>query len=259
MNSRESQNGLQCSQFEALLAEALDGALAGEAQQAFETHRLNCELCGPLFAETREGMLLLRELPEVEPPQNLVHNILARTSLAEAKEQAAQQGAPAGWLERLRQKMPAPFAGILTPRFVTSFCMAFFSLSLTLSIAGVRVTDLARMAAHPGTLRKSVVLEYTQLEARVQRYYDNMRIVYEVESRVRGLKRNTAPAPENNRNNRQEQNWNSEPDNNGRPQNRENYSQERDDNAPQQAQSRFAGNADRIVALFTTRDEGAQI
>ena len=50
------------------------------------------------------------------------------------------------WAVRVRARLMPTFAGMLRSRFVASFCMAFFSLSLTLSLAGVRVSDLARMA-----------------------------------------------------------------------------------------------------------------
>jgi hypothetical protein len=233
---RESE--MQCSQFEALLADAMDGTLTGGAQEAFDAHRLSCTVCGPLFAEVREGMLLLDALPEVEPPRNLVHNILAATSLAEKRTAAAVQ--PEGKLARLRQKMPASMAGLLHSRFATSFAMAFFSLALTLNLLGVRVSQIDW---HPSALRKSMVLEYTHVEARVQRYYENMRIVYEVESRVQGLRRATAPDQNrNNKNNKQEQNRNSAPDTSGRPQ---------DNNSLEQNGS--------LVAQSTVKHQGARI
>ncbi len=222
--SQERQSGIQCSQFEALLADAMDGVLGQEDRTAFEEHRLSCALCGPLFAETQEGMLLLRALPDLEPPNNLVHNILAVTTLAEQKI-ASPVAAPQGWLGRLKAKLPSPMSGILHSRFATSFAMAFFSLALTLNLLGVRITQIDW---HPSALRKSVVLQYTQMEARVQRYYDNLRIVYEVENRVQGLKKTTAPEPaKEDKNDKQEQNRNSAPDTSGRPQD-ENYSLERD-------------------------------
>jgi hypothetical protein len=237
MNSQERQSGMQCSQFEALLADAMDGLLTDGDQGAFEAHRLSCAACGPLFSETQEGMLLLKALPEVEAPSNLVHNILAATSMADKKVVTAAQ--PQGWLERLREKLPTPMAGMLHSRFATSFAMAFFSLALTLNLLGVRVSQIDW---HPSALRKSVVLEYTQIEARVQRYYDNLRIVYEVENRVQNLKRTTAPEPAKNNNEKQEQNRNTAPNGSGHPQ---------DNNSLEQNGSLFAQS--------TVKHEGARI
>jgi len=239
MNSQDRQSEMQCSQFEALLADALDGKLTERDQERFEAHRLSCALCGPLFVETREGMLLLQTLPDLEPPKQLLHNILAVTSLAE-KRVVAPAGQPEGWLTRLRQQLPSPLAGLLHSRFATSFAMAFFSLALTLNLLGVKVTQIDW---HPSALRKSVVLQYTQVEASVQRYYDNMRIVLEVESRVQGLKKATTP-DQNNRNDKQEQNFNSVPDPGGHSHDHENYSLER---------------YGSLIAQSTMKHEGAQI
>lgn len=234
--SQERQSGMECGQFEALLADALDRALTSERSEAFEAHRLSCSICGPLFEEAREGMMLLESLPDLEPPKNLVHNILAATTLVE-KQQAAAVPAES-WLERLKQKLPSPMAGVLHSRFATSFAMAFFSLALTLNLLGVRVSQIDW---RPSALRKSVVLEYTHLEARVQRYYENMRIVYEVESRVQGLKKATTP-DQNRNNNRQEQNRNTAPGTSGHPQ---------DNNSLEQNGSLFA--------QLTAKHEGAKI
>jgi hypothetical protein len=237
MNIQERQPEMQCSRFEALLAEALDGTLAGEVRQAFDAHGRSCALCGPLFSEAREGMLLLQALPELEPPKHLMHNILAATSLAE-KRLSSPAAEPEGWLARLRQKLPAPMAGMLHSRFASSFAMAFFSLALTLNLLGVKVSQIDW---HPSAVRKSVVLQYTLLEARVQRYYDNMRIVYEVESRVQALKKSATPDQNNKK---QEQNRNSRPDTSGHPQEHDDYSLERDGS---------------LFAQSTVKHEGAQI
>jgi hypothetical protein len=230
MNS-DSKHGIQCSQFEALLADALDGLLPEAISRDFEVHRRSCSVCGPLYEETREGMLMLGALQEVEPPKNLVHNILAATSVAEAaKRPAKQPAAPqAGWLSRIwRSAFPA-VTGKLQPRFVTSFAMAFFSLSLTLTLAGVKLKDLARIDWRPNAIGKAVVLQYTQVETKVVKYYENMRFVYEVESRVRELKK--AAGSEENDNKRQEQpkEKKDKSDTSGRPEEKqEHYSQEQD-------------------------------
>jgi hypothetical protein len=76
------------------------------------------------------------------------------------------------------------------PRFALSFGMAFFALSVGLTVAGVKPADLAHISLRPATIR----LTYYHTQARVVRYYENIRIVYEVESLARQVKRNVAPA-----------------------------------------------------------------
>jgi hypothetical protein len=71
-----------------------------------------------------------------------------------------------------------------------SFGMAFFSLSVALSVLGVKPADLRQVSLRPSAIRHT----YYNTQARVVRYYENIRFVYEVESRVRELKRNVVPA-----------------------------------------------------------------
>jgi len=196
VNNKSSQSEIQCSSFEALLADALDGLLREDQQQSFHLHAEGCEACGAMLQEAREGMAWLQGIEEIEPPKNLVHNILAATSRATGTEQqATPSAARPGLLSRMWVSLRPVLTGAVQPRFVTSFAMAFFSLSLTMSLAGVKVKDLAHMDLRPNSVRKAVVLQYTQVQSRVVRYYENMRLVYEFESRVRELRKAADTTP----------------------------------------------------------------
>jgi hypothetical protein len=68
--------------------------------------------------------------------------------------------------------------------------MAFFSLSVSLSLAGVKVSDVRHVDLRPSAIKRT----YYETTGRVVKYYENIRFVYEIESRMRELKRVTAPA-----------------------------------------------------------------
>src|SRR5260221_4972317 len=78
----ETKHGIECTEFETLLSDALEGELSPARKESFEAHRRVCEICGPMSAEVQAGRQLLRALAlePVEPPAYLVHNILAATS-----------------------------------------------------------------------------------------------------------------------------------------------------------------------------------
>ena len=223
--NEDFKNGMECSEFEALLADALDNAIAADARTAFDEHGRSCAVCGPMLAEALEGMLMVRGLAELEPPKNLVHNILAATNRKEATAEQIAEEAKLGWIERLRRSLQPGVGGLLHSRFAMSFAMAFFSLSITLTLAGVKITDVKNMVEHPSMLRKTVVLGYTNVEAKVTSYYENLRLVYQVQAKVRELKKNTVPVSGPGEN--QQQNRKSEPDG-GREKLNEDYSMERD-------------------------------
>ena len=205
----EFKSGMQCAEFDALLTEAIDGTLDDQRRELLEEHKAGCAACNTLFAEVSSGVGWLEALEEVAPPRNLVHNILAVTS------GAAQLAVPvemrlSAW-DRLRHQVGMVFAPVLTTRFAMSMGMAFFSITLVLNMAQIRIKDLT-----PHNLSHT----FYSSENKLMKYYENMRLVYEIESRVRVLRNASDESEREERNRRrekdnnqtQEQNQNSEPD-----------------------------------------------
>ncbi len=192
-----TNHGMQCLEFDGLLSDAIDGLLSGAQLESFHAHARSCSACGPLFSEVQAGRNWLKDLTEVEPPAGLVNNILASTTGVDT--QRLRVNVPSAqpqvsWLERVQAWISGavqPVWGtVRQPRFAMSFGMAFFSLSVALSVLGVKPADLRGISLRPSAIRHT----YYNTQARVVRYYENIRFVYEVESRVRELKRNVAPA-----------------------------------------------------------------
>jgi hypothetical protein len=214
----EGRNGMQCAEFEALLSEALDQNLGGEERESFEAHARACMVCGPLLAEADAGKRWLNAITEVEAPANLVHNILLATTGRESRE--AQAGSEPSWKNVVLGWLTPLTAVARQPRFAMSFGMAFFSLSVTLSMAGIKASDLRHLDLRPSALRRT----YYETTGRVVKYYENIRFVYEIESRVREFKRVTTPAkpaPQEQNKDRKNNNTSGQPE----PQQERNYSQ----------------------------------
>ena len=193
----QTKNGMQCHEFDGLLTDALDGVLTGTQLDRFQAHSRTCSPCGPLFAEVTAGRNWLKDLTEVEPPAGLVNNILASTTGVDSQRlrvNVSTQQHRLSLVERMRAwlsgAMQPIWGTVRQPRFAMSFGMAFFSLSVALSVLGVKPADLRSVSLRPSAIRHA----YYNTQARVVRYYENIRFVYEVESRVRELKRTVAPA-----------------------------------------------------------------
>jgi hypothetical protein len=193
-----TNHGMQCHEFDGLLADALDGVLTGGQLDRFQAHARSCSACGPLFAEVEAGRNWLKDLTEVEPPVSLVTNILASTTGVDTQRLRVNVATPTrvsvSWIEKAQawasEAMQPIWGTVRQPRFAMSFGMAFFSLSVALSVLGVKPADLRQVSLRPTAMRHA----YYNTQARVVRYYENIRFVYEVESRVRELKRNVTPA-----------------------------------------------------------------
>lgn len=175
------------AEFEALISDALDGVLAGDSLRRFDEHRAACESCALMFQEAEAGMNWLSSLEEVAPPANLVHNIMAAT-VGEAASAAAERAERGGWLAKLRAFAAPALQPMLQPRFALSFAMAFFSISAALSLGGVSLRNFTAASLAPSSLMNNTVRSFRETTARAERYYDNLRFVYELESRYRELK-----------------------------------------------------------------------
>ena len=210
---KQAGNGGQCAECEARLADALDGALTVEEQKLFAEHTAECGACSQMLADARRGAAWMEMLhtPRPEPPAELLERILAETSGTEGYagrvvyEQAgatlgrsqnfggvapgygvaaaaASYGNVLPFRRRLASTMRRSSFGqiVFQPRFAMTAAMAFFSIALTMNLTGVRLLDLRASDLRPSSLKR----DYHDANARVVRYYEGLRVVYELESRV---------------------------------------------------------------------------
>ncbi len=196
--SAKGAGPLQCEEWEALLADALDGTLAADDTAAFAAHKDACLACAQLLEEAQRGSEWLGYLKtEPEIPEDLLTKILARTS---GTSGLAAAGVPlgAGTAPAIAQEqawMGRSFAMLhrhaVESRLLMTAAMAFFSIAFTLNLVGIRLDQMRLSDLKPGTLATQVSRQYYTASAHVVRYYENLRFVYEVESRVNEFRRDT--------------------------------------------------------------------
>jgi Putative zinc-finger len=202
-----------CAQCEAMLTDALDGTLSKEEQAQFDLHMAGCVSCSQMLADAQRGAAWLEMLrfPRPEPPAALLERILAQTSPATALPQNHLSILPAPVSSHselasfaggdgitpahtttilpFRSRIAAAFRSkslsqtMLQPRLAMTAAMAFFSIGLTLNLTGVRLNELHVSDLKPSSLRRT----FYQANAYFARSYDNLKVVYELESRVRDL------------------------------------------------------------------------
>ncbi len=240
------QNGMQCHECEALLSEALDQTLSESELARFQAHASQCRLCGPMLAEAEEGRRWLKSLGAIEPPAMLLHNILVATSGVPEHKAHAHMPATGPWWENLTANVLSPIlATIRQPRFAMSFGMAFFSLSVALNVAGVKLSDLRHVDLRPSAIRRT----YYETSGKIARYYDNMRFVYEIESQVREIKRATQPAETSPKEKENDHNQKKN-DTSGQPDQNQERNYSREDSEPTLAS---APNQPPVVTVTTYR------
>jgi hypothetical protein len=201
-----------CAECEAMLIDALDGVLSKADQARFERHAAGCEPCGQMVADARRGVAWLELLgtSAPEPPAGMLERILAETSwplcgdvgavvpaAMHSAGVAAVAGAAmaAGYGPRGSNVVPFPrraYAAVrrsgfgqivLQPRLAMTAAMAFFSIALTMNITGIHPASLRASDLEPSSLRR----DFFSANARVAQYYEGLRVVYELESRMHDL------------------------------------------------------------------------
>jgi hypothetical protein len=205
-----------------MLADVFDRTLSPDEQTVFDRHLAICPDCSRMFIDAQRGAAWLEMLksPRPEPTGDLLSRILATTgpstdvaaiSPAESNALLGQPAyapayAPAAYTSArilpFRQRVAAAFRldalrhTFMQPRLAMTAAMAFFSIALTLNLTGVRLSQLKASDFTPASLRRT----FYDTNARVVRSIDNLRVVYELESRVRDLQRDSdsrsTPAPE---------------------------------------------------------------
>lgn len=182
--------GLRCEEWEALLADALDGILSPREAAAFDAHSQTCAACGDLFAHARQGQQWLVYLhTEPELPAGLLGKILDKTAGAIPVSAVAGRGAA-----------PAAAAvpwhrNFYETRVLMTVAMAFFSIALTLDMAGVHLNNLHLADLRPSTIGSTLSRQFYGARGQVVQFYQNLRFVYELESRMRQLRRSEQAQP----------------------------------------------------------------
>ena len=214
-----NQKPTECAVCEAMCPDAVDGTLTEAERRVFERHVAGCVNCAHEYEEAQRGAAWLGVLKghTPEPPKALLAKILAETTGAESatatpslRDEAAhewgtqdvgdpeiaslpvvpvKQPAPAWALSSVLRKVVdvfriEPGRATFQPRMAMTAAMAFFSIVLTLNLAGVRLKNLRAGDFTPSGIRRNVA----DASATAARDFQNMRVVYQVESRVSELR-----------------------------------------------------------------------
>lgn len=182
-----------CGHWETLLADALDGLLRPDDEATFSGHMSTCRSCAALFDEARRGQEWLEFLSaEPEVPEGLLDRILAQTGPGHKAAQPVLAGAGAAAIPAVPAWQRPGFMGYVRrwaePRLMMTVATAFFSIALTLNLTGVRLTDIRLSNLRPTAVRSFMERRITMASVPIIRYYDHLRLVYEVQTRMRELR-----------------------------------------------------------------------
>ena len=171
---------MKCPEFESILADYLDGTLTNTERAAVELHAAECAPCGAFMAEVTHGASLLETLPAVEPPPELITRIAFAAPTVRVRGPFDTQTL---W-SRFSEKWLQP---VLQPKFVMGAAMMLLSFTMLSRCTGARVERVSSADLNPVRIWGGMEGKAVRMKDRMLKYYENLRVVYEVEARLRDL------------------------------------------------------------------------
>jgi hypothetical protein len=172
-----------CDLIEARLSDYLEGLLQGPERAEFEAHANSCADCAPLVASVRSLVGEMHAMEVLETPPRLVYSILNKT-LGPRETVTAWQG----FLNVIR--------GLATPKFAYGAASVMATLIIVLGASGFSLRKPKLADLRPAAIYQSADRQAHLVFARSVKYVSDLRVVYEIQSRLRQDENNLQTAPE---------------------------------------------------------------
>src|ERR1700756_4871241 len=172
-----------CEQTEARLSDYLDGVLNPSELAEFSAHVPTCARCAPLVASVSDLLTGLHGMEDFEAPPRLVYSILDKT-LGPRETVTGWQG----FLNAIR--------GLATPKFAYGAASVMATLIIILSASGFSLRKPKLADLRPAAIYQLADRGVHQLSARCVKYVSDLRVVYEIQSRLRQDENNLQTTPE---------------------------------------------------------------
>ena len=180
---------MNCTEFESILADYVDGTLAEAQRAAVDEHAAGCADCRQFMADVGGALRILKTAPEVEPPPELITRIAFQAPRGRMRHPADRRTL----LGKLAARWLQP---ILQPRLVMGMAMTLLSFSMLERCTGVHVEHIQAADLNPVRVWDGVEDKVLRARDRVVKSYENLRVVYEIETRLRDMQDQQAAANE---------------------------------------------------------------
>lgn len=185
---------MNCADFEILLCDYLDGTLAEAPRKTVEAHLTACSVCAAMTEDVKGAVSFIERAAVANPPAELLTRILHEIpgrDLAEGN--SFWRKLRSGWLRPLFQ-----------PRYAMGMAMTILSFSMLAKFAGFEPRQLRPSDLDPVKIWNSVDDRGHRTWDRAMKYYDNLRLVIEIQSRLKewtdqeqALRRQPSPSQAN--------------------------------------------------------------
>ena len=169
---------MTCAELEILLADYVDGTLHSAQKSALEAHSAGCMACGELVRDVTGVAAFIERAGDLEPPPELVTRILFE--IPQAARIAAKDKVQGIW-----RRIAGWFQPALQPKFAMGMAMTILSFSMLGQLTGVQVRQLKPADLDPVRVWATIDSQAQRTWERAVKYYENLKLVYEVQTRLK--------------------------------------------------------------------------
>jgi putative zinc finger protein len=170
-------------ELEHLASDYLEGSLDAVRRAEAQAHLDRCASCREMIAGLERVLDLCRAAEDLETPPWMVNRILLAT-VGERKP-------------TLGERLSSLLRPTLQPRLVYGLAMAVFSMTFILHAAGLKVGQVTLDDLNPATWFRLADRTGHRLIDRAEKFAYDLRVVYEIESRLKQLRgQSNQPATE---------------------------------------------------------------
>jgi anti-sigma factor RsiW len=173
---------MTCADIEILLADYQDGTLAADQKSAIESHLSTCKACEELASDVAGAVAFMGRASDVTAPPELVTRILFEISSG-----PSHVAVKPSWMRRIfgntiGGKFMEP---VLQPKYAMGMAFTLLSFAMLGRFAGIEVRHLSPSDLDPVKIWTATEDRVTRTWQRGVKYYESLRLVFEIESRVK--------------------------------------------------------------------------
>jgi hypothetical protein len=172
-----------CDQVETRLSDYLEGLLQAPERMAFEAHVAECAQCAPLVATVSDLLTRMHATEQLEAPPRLVYAILDKT--------LGPRETVSNW-----QVVRNFLRGFGSPRFAYGAASVMATFVILLGASGFSFNKPKMADLRPAAIYNKADRQVHLVYARSVKYVSDLRVVYEIQSRLRSPENDLQTAPE---------------------------------------------------------------
>jgi len=167
---------MTCAELEILLCDYVDGTLRGAEKTALESHLAECGACAELAKDVAGVTAFIDTVAAAEPPAELLTRILHVIPTGRQKPER-----PSWW----RKLFGGWVNTVLSPRYAMGMAMTVLSFSMIAKFAHIEPRKLTQADLDPVKIWAGIDDRAHRSWDRAVKYYDNLRLVIEIQSRLK--------------------------------------------------------------------------